>query len=211
MRNSLAIFGFSANPPHCAHMRIVETLAEATDLCDRVVVVPCGMRADKPDFTSGYHRYQMVMQMCQSLDFRFGNLVFDAGDIFSDQAETTIQLMMRLTRAYPEHELKLVMGADLLVAREELGGMCHMETWEEGHSLMNRWTVLITRRPGVSTDALRLPKRHAFVDTDFPDVSSTDIRERIVSGDSLAGLVPNGVEEYIRANNLYRDVEHFNT
>ena len=41
-----------------------------------------------------------------------------------------------------------------------------------------------------------------YVDATTPDVSSTDIRRRVASGESIEGLVPPGVAEHIRRHRL---------
>jgi len=38
-----------------------------------------------------------------------------------------------------------------------------------------------------------------------PDISASSIRDRIAAGQSIAGLVTDGVARYIAAHNLYRD------
>jgi len=45
--------------------------------------------------------------------------------------------------------------------------------------------------------------RVILVEADTPNVSSTDIRRRVRAGDSLSGLVPDSVADYIRTRRLY--------
>ena len=45
-----------------------------------------------------------------------------------------------------------------------------------------------------------------LVSSSTVDISGTELRQRIASGLSLWGLVPEPVEDYIRAHGLYRGV-----
>ena len=54
----------------------------------------------------------------------------------------------------------------------------------------------------VSVDADTAPAVF-LIDAMTPDVSSTDIRERVARGESLAGLVPKNVAAYITRHRLY--------
>ena len=38
----------------------------------------------------------------------------------------------------------------------------------------------------------------------FEDISSSEVRRRIVSGESITGMVPRSVEAYIKEKGLYR-------
>ena len=37
------------------------------------------------------------------------------------------------------------------------------------------------------------------------DISATELRRRLVNGASVGGLLPEGVEQYIRENRLYTE------
>ncbi len=50
-----------------------------------------------------------------------------------------------------------------------------------------------------------------LVDAATPDVSSTDIRRRLRSGTTIAGLVPQPVEHHIRRHGLYTNTAHSGT
>jgi nicotinic acid mononucleotide adenylyltransferase len=60
-------------------------------------------------------------------------------------------------------------------------------------------------RPSETTVSVAL--RHTTVhllDTVASHVSATDVRQRLERGQSIRGLVPRGVEEYIKKQALYR-------
>jgi nicotinic acid mononucleotide adenylyltransferase len=45
--------------------------------------------------------------------------------------------------------------------------------------------------------------RIILLEASTPDISSTDIRRRVRSHESIAGLVPDTVADYIRTHRLY--------
>jgi nicotinic acid mononucleotide adenylyltransferase len=42
-----------------------------------------------------------------------------------------------------------------------------------------------------------------LIDAHTPDVSSTEIRRRARAGESLSGLVPDSIADYIQSHRLY--------
>ena len=66
-------------------------------------------------------------------------------------------------------------------------------------SLSARLTTAERFRP----DAAREGTAIILIEATTPPVSSTEIRRRILSGDSIGGLVPPGVDSYIRDHRLY--------
>ncbi len=97
-------------------------------------------------------------------------------------------------------------------------------TWSRYPEVLDMAHFVVVSRPGYPADRLltELPalasrmttrgtgdaqgasKTMVFlVDAQTPDVSSTDIRRRLASGESIRGLVPAAVETYIHQHALY--------
>ena len=98
-------------------------------------------------------------------------------------------------------------------------------TWKNYESLLDACDFIIASRPGFRLDALRLvippeklgrtssPDAHKIalrkteihlLTTVASHVSSTEVRERLKRKQSIHGLVPARVEEYILGQALYR-------
>jgi len=88
-------------------------------------------------------------------------------------------------------------------------------TWSRYPAVLDLANFAVVSRPGITLDSLRekvpsaferpssSPTRVILVEAHTPDVSSTDIRDRVRTGQSLSGLVPDAVAEYISAHRLY--------
>ena len=100
-------------------------------------------------------------------------------------------------------------------------------TWHRYPEVLDLAHFVVVSRPGHAIDAMarRLPAlasrmraidppagRHReslrepsilLIDANTPDVSSTTVRDRLRSGESISGLVPAAVERHIRQHGLY--------
>jgi nicotinate-nucleotide adenylyltransferase len=95
-------------------------------------------------------------------------------------------------------------------------------TWSRYPAVLDLANFVVVSRPGFTLDSLqkRLPDladrmttpdrfqlsaktRIILLEAPTPDISSTDIRRRVRSHESIAGLVPDAVADYIRTHRLY--------
>ena len=104
-------------------------------------------------------------------------------------------------------EIFFLMGADQAF---------ELHLWHDVRKLSRLCTLVPVTRPGFVLDRLDELKPHLpagmvrklkSAATEIPpvDVSSTEIRRRVRAGESISGLVPPAVAEYIRTHKLYRD------
>jgi nicotinate-nucleotide adenylyltransferase len=88
-------------------------------------------------------------------------------------------------------------------------------TWSRYPAVLDLANFVVVSRPGIALDSLRERVPSAFgprpsattrvilVEAHTPDVSSTEIRRRVRSRQSLSRMVPDRVAAYISAHRLY--------
>jgi nicotinate-nucleotide adenylyltransferase len=114
-------------------------------------------------------------------------------------------------------QIFFILGAD---------AFAEIATWSRFPAVLDLANFVVVSRPGITLDSLRERVPSAFehhrpsspsalrdlgseetrvilVESNTPDISSTDIRRRVRAGLPLSGLVPDTVAEYIRAHRLY--------
>ena len=180
----LGIYGGSFNPPHHAHVMAVG-VALSSGSIDRVLVIPT---AEHP-FGKPLAGFDDRMEMCRRAFDVFGERV-EVTDLESriPAPNYTVNTLRAIRSERPDTLLRLILGTDLVseVAR-----------WKEFDKVIALAPPLWIGRDG----------RDAAGDTIFPfrlpDVSSTEIRRRLATGNTPEGLVPAAVLEYISARGLY--------
>ena len=195
MNKKVGIFCGSFNPIHNGHVALADYIARNSDL-DEVwlVVSPLNplKRTIADTLAPNEQRLDMVRLALRSCERLF------ASDIeFSlPLPNYTINTLNALKSKYPETDFSLIIGADNLAL---------FERWKDSDVIMSNFDMLVYPRPGVDLDSLmqKYPKVRVLENAPLHDVSSTEIRRRISSGESVSGLVNPEVEEYIRDNNLY--------
>jgi nicotinate-nucleotide adenylyltransferase len=104
----------------------------------------------------------------------------------------------------PDTEVYFLTGTDSLL---------QIDRWKNADEMLRTYNFVVGSRPGYKDDELReriefLKKEYntnvTKVDNNQLNISSTDIRHKLESGEGLSGLVPEVVERYIIEHGLYK-------
>jgi nicotinate-nucleotide adenylyltransferase len=99
-----------------------------------------------------------------------------------------------------------------------MGGdsIINFKKWREPDSILRLASLIVTTRDDISTEAvekaveeLKILVPHANIDImkiHAVDVSSSEIRRMVQAGESIYGMTPDSVVEYIYKNHLYINV-----
>jgi nicotinate-nucleotide adenylyltransferase len=196
----IGIFGGTFDPVHNGHLHIANALR--LSLClDHVMWVPAGRPPHKHGqiVSDDRDRLQMLrLALAGSRRDVISTIELDrVGPSYT--ADTLALLHDRLAPA----RLYFLMGEDSL--RD-------LPTWRDPYRILANADIAVAGRPGVETDLddlyAELPglrDRLHIVLTDELAISSSEIRDRIASGQSISELVPLAVADYIAKRLLYRD------
>jgi nicotinate-nucleotide adenylyltransferase len=207
----LGILGGTFDPVHLGHMDLADAAQGALGLTE-MIFVTSNVPPHRPQpATSAYHRFAMVAFAVQERpDWRAADV-----ELRYDAPSFTSRTLGRfLERGYQPVELFFVIGSDAFL---------EIESWRDYPSILAAAHFVVISRPGVPVRevAARLPHltsrivpgaldvlRSAIpliilIDAATADVSSTAIRERRASGESIAGLVLPRVQQHIERHGLY--------
>ena len=93
-----------------------------------------------------------------------------------------VRTLERLRKTYPTDEFLLVIGAD---------NWLRFPQWKDSGEILRHHRLLVYPRPGYMLDAEALPQGVTLVQTPLLDISSTEIRQAIRSGNYHGrGLTP---------------------
>jgi nicotinate-nucleotide adenylyltransferase len=189
--------GTSAQPKETMELR---EIAEPTEPKE---TVEAGETME-PKQPSGKQRLAMVQLAIE------GNPAFEASDIEIRRSgyTYTYETLEALVQAHPDRDYYFIIGADCLFT---------IEKWRKPERILELAQVIAAARGGQATDSLMEQMEEKRVELErtfsgnilllrFPemDISSTDIRTRIVKGQSIRYLVPEAVRRYIQKEQLYQ-------
>ena len=197
----LGVLGGTFDPIHLGHLAAAEAARAALAL-DRVLFVPAGDPWLKAGATisAGEHRLAMVRAAIEGFE------AYEASTVEVDRPGPTYTevTLAQLQETYgPATELHFIVGADTVN---------DLARWHAPAEVLARCNLVVMGRPAQGElDLSTLDRiapgaaaRAVAVDLDV-EVSATEIRRRAAAGESLAGLVPDAVERYIREHQLYKE------
>lgn len=212
-RQRIGLFGGTFNPVHIGHLRCAEEIREQFAL-DRIVFVPAFMPPHKKNpIVSPEHRCEMTrLAIADNPCFELSDVELQReGNSYSYDTITYFH-----KKEEPGSELFFIIGSDAF--RE-------VHTWRNYPDFFEQCGFIVMNRAGVRAPSpLNLPgniarefmrldentythrsgNRICFGRVSALDISSTDIRTRIVGGRTISYLVTATVERYLLENRLYR-------
>lgn len=211
-KTRLGLLGGSFDPIHFGHIKPCIELAEKFQLSS-VKLIPCKVSPFKDNtFASAQHRWNMISIITGSSDL----FEADARELERDTPSYTVETLQEISQQLSENTILFwILGEDALNGFPD---------WHQAEIIMQLCHVLVMRRPGVNkqldesaaqwlsayiTDDVsqldNVDSGHIYItDTEMFDISSTQIREMLRSGKQPKYLLPGGVWNYIKRNQLYQ-------
>lgn len=212
-RPRIGVLGGTFDPIHVGHLAAAHASHRALHL-DRIRFIPSSRPPHRPDSprAAGYHRLEMVRLAvgdvpgweASDLELRRGgpSYTFDTLTALHRDGVRPLQIFF-------------LTGAD---------AFAEIATWRDYPRVLDAAHFAVIARPGTALGELRqrlpdLARRMIdpasidrvdtpsviLVEAATPDVSSTEVRRRVVQGTSIADVVPARVADYIHEHSLYRD------
>jgi nicotinate-nucleotide adenylyltransferase len=220
----IALFGGTFDPIHRGHLRLAAAAADAFAL-DRVIFAPVGRQPLKPDGSAASFpdRLAMVRLALEPAasgwapagsepsaetqqpppDPRFAISSLDAPRP-DGSPNYTVDTLAALTRAYPAADLFALAGADSFL---------DLRRWRSPDRLLTLAEWIVVSRPEFPLTEARLASlaltsaqraRIHLLTTVHEEVSATELRLRLRTGDLCPGLLSPAVATYIETHHLYR-------
>lgn len=195
----IAIFGGSFDPVHTEHVRLVEAAIERLGL-DRLFVMPAFAPPHKRGKTLAPDTHRL--EMCRLAFSHLDKVTISDYEITQGGTSYTYRTCRHFRLEYPDAEIFWLVGTDML--RD-------FPSWKEPQDILQNATLGVCARnetDGWEQDEQaafekRFGKRFALVGYNGAPVSSTEIRLLTAAGQSIDGLVPQKVAEYIATKGLY--------
>jgi nicotinate-nucleotide adenylyltransferase len=214
---SIALFGGTFDPIHAGHIAVAQAAQRRFHL-DATYFIPSSHPPHKPqrELALFVHRYTMVALTCADHPGFLPSLAEGPVRPSDSHIFYSIDTVRRFHREHPDDHLYFIVGADQFL---------EIPTWKNYEALLDSCDFIVASRPGFRLDALRLvipPEKLGrttshetskivlrksaihLLTTVASHVSSTEIRERLARNQTIRGLVPPRVEEYILGQALYR-------
>ncbi len=190
----IGIFGGTFNPPHIGHLIVAETVRDEINL-DKIFFVPSFISPHKQDEQNelAEHRYTMTRLAIE------GNKNFECLDVELKRKDVsfTIDTVTYIHKNLPKDVLYLIIGMDNYQT---------FHNWKNYTEILDIATLVVMNRPHYTPEINpNLPSKQIyFASVPNIGISSSEIRERIMRGESVAYQVSEKVLNYIELNGLYK-------
>lgn len=214
MSQRIGIFGGTFNPVHLGHINSAHTVFRRLKL-DRLFIVPAHENPLKM-FVEGPSPEQRLEMAKVAFLIESEGFSVDDQEILRSGPSYTITTVLNYRKRYPAEAIYLILGADHLHT---------LERWKDFDRLVRECNLVFTSRPGseLPRDVESFPARIAaeiemfekgfaqlksgryieFVQLEDQDVSASEVRKRIRTGQKVSNLIPGSVEDYIHTHGLY--------
>lgn len=198
----IGIMGGTFNPIHNGHLLIGKYARDQFGL-DVVIYIPNGRPAYKSidKDISPKNRFDMVELAVVGKE----NFIASDLEIRRSGITYTIDTIKTLQKLYVDTDFFFIIGEDSLFS---------LEGWKSSIELFQICSFLVFKRKDSSEEKIKAKIRFLeekygariyYIKSPVINISSTEIRKKVLMGRNIEDLVPVAVEKYIYDNSLYGD------
>jgi len=182
----LGLYGGSFDPVHFGHLILAREAMEQLGL-DCVIFIPAMVSPHKEESppASAKDRWDMVDAAIQDED----NFLIDNIEMLREGSSYTIDTVRAYRDKFPGAQIFYLIGGD---------NLAKLDTWREIETLQELVTFVILERG----NAHEVPRGCELISRGI-GISSSEIRNRVASGQSIRYLVPEMVHKIIRSRQIY--------
>jgi nicotinate-nucleotide adenylyltransferase len=186
------------NPPHAGHLELARAALDELSLTT-VLVVPSSIPPHKPVIwdPGGEHR----AQMCRLASEHEPRVEVCVLELERPGPSYTVDTLRGIRDSHPDAELTLILGADMAAT---------LDRWREPVEIVGLARVAVAEREEVSREQVRATlhslgatERADFLQMAPRDLSSSQVRRALASGQPIEPLVGAHVAAYIHEHELY--------
>ncbi len=200
----IGIFGGTFDPIHVGHLSVAQQVGVRLDL-DEIVLIPSGQPPHKRSkaMAPAVDRLEMTRLAAGGL----ARLSVSDTEVRRAGPSYTIDTVRELRKEMGEdNEYWFIIGADTVA---------ELPTWQLSAQLMQEIEFAVAVRPGCEPDFAPLEEnldanvarklRRAILEIEPCDISSTEIRRRVATGEDIRGMVRADVAALISKKGLYAE------
>lgn len=183
---TIGIFGGSFNPIHNGHIALCKAFLEQCDI-DEVwlMVSPQNPLKQNVELLDDDQRLALTQKALEgeerikACDYEF----------HLPRPSYTWNTLHALGKDYPDHRFTLLIGGD---------NWACFDRWYRCEDILNNYSITVYPRTGFEIDAKLLPPNVSLIKTPLFDISSTEIRQRVASGQPISGMVPESILQEVK-------------
>lgn len=171
----IAIYGGSFNPPHLGHLEAAKTANEALKP-DKLLIIPDNIPPHK-EMCAGSPTAEERFKLCEAMFSEIQNAEISDMELKREGKSYTSQTVDALRELYPDDELVLIIGTDMLLT---------FDSWFRAEYLMRECTLAALKRENGDDEALA--EKAQYLKTEYSakitiiphtalPMSSSEIRE----------------------------------
>lgn len=192
----VGIMGGTLDPVHNGHLSLAQAAIAFLKL-DRVMLLPAGDPPHKQHTSLKTDRLKMARLAAESCTDVFACSM----EIFRQGTTYTVDTLRLLRADNPNVAWYYLIGTDTLNV---------LDGWRQIEKVAEMCTFAVASRAGEGVCRPRMQEltrrygaKFELLPFDGPEISSTEIRNSVAEGKSIAHWVPPRVEEYIKVHGLY--------
>lgn len=193
----IGILGGAFDPPHLGHVMLANL---AKSFFDQIWVLPAYDHMHGKKMKSSDHRLEMCKLAFSDCSDK---IVISDFEMIHKINDGTLSLIQKLNQDFPANTFSMIIGQD---------NADTIETWKNYEQLLSSTSFFVSARTGYSvnnSDVWYRKPPHQYYFFESPEISSTEIREKLAKQEKPTGrnrygnYLDDKVFEYIKKHQLY--------